>query len=115
MPSRLARGNNTKASARLDALFRVMVRLSCIISGQRAVAAAGRNELAAGHRFGRESDSKGDAAGVAGAIFAVCESLNPGRHLSPHCWSLAPVCGSGVVNGGGNGCFFDEKRPPKSR
>ena len=30
MPSRFARGSSTKASARLDALFRVMVRLSCM-------------------------------------------------------------------------------------
>src|SRR5256885_11800031 len=35
MPSRLARGNSTKASARFEALLRVMLRLSCILSLRR--------------------------------------------------------------------------------
>src|SRR5579859_1071624 len=73
MPSRLALGSKTKASARFEALFRVMVRLSCMASGQgaRVIFSVDGRQPASFREGGVER-----AIGVAGAAasFAPSES-----------------------------------------
>src|SRR5260370_5471153 len=76
MPSRLALGNSTKASARFEALCRVMVRLSCIASGQGAGAVISVDGWQpAGFREGRVER----AVGMAGAAASFAPSESPGR------------------------------------
>ena len=63
MASRLGRGRRTKASARLDALLRVMARLCCITA-----VAAGRRFV--GFAEGRQAAGLGER-GIELAMFAM--------------------------------------------
>src|SRR5712672_2297092 len=77
MPSRLALGSSTKASARLEALLRVMVRLSCMSQRGEGVTAwtpEGRRSAAEAIRPSRPTwGCGGDVRGGGGTICGVAE------------------------------------------
>src|SRR5208283_3638037 len=97
MPSRLALGNNTNASARFDALFRVIARLSCMIRARRQAGFPGGWGVT--RRFRRESDCGGGGGGASAVVVGVSPAQRRRlRSVAP----LEPRPDSGCPGGGGD-------------